>query len=244
MSFNINEFEVSKGTGSKILEPGTHLCRVVDIEASATPYDINKIQITFKLEGEPESGDFVGVAIDKNNPSLGNYEGKVGFVKNGQYAFNDWVNNGELTTADTNACNFLARFSNSLGVFDEMKKDPALQQNVNIYDFVAVAKKYICDPDLWAYYTIGGKEKWVEGYNNPNYYLHFVKYENRKNFVSLEEDKVVPFNPDDHIIKTDKGIPVTSTIQNNTIIDINDVPTPTNIDPFAVDDPFADDSLL
>lgn len=232
MGFNVNDFNIGGGV-SKVLTPGTHLCRIVDIQSGVTLFDPNKLQLTFVLESQPEGGGFTGIAIDKNDPSKGNYEGRIAYVRNGQYPFQDWERDGKVIDADTNACNFLARLANSLGVLNEMKKDPALQKNVNIDEFATIAKKYLCDPDLWAYYTIAGKEKWTEGYNNPNYNMYFAKYANRKNYVSLKEDGVIPFDEETHIIKTERGIPVTT----ETTVDVIEMP---NEDPFTNEDPFKD----
>ena len=217
MGFNVNDFKVGSGA-SKVLTPGTHLCRIVNIQSGPTPFDPERLQITFVLEGQPEGGSFVGVTVDKNDLSKGNYEGKVGYVRNGQYSFSEWKkNSGEVIDADTQACNFLASLATSLGVMSEMKKDPALQRDVNLEEFTAVAKKYICDPDIWAYYTIAGKEKWTEGYNNPNYNMYFAKYADRKNYVSLKEDGVIPFDEEKHIVKTERGVAVTAEVTTDII---------------------------
>ena len=224
MGFNVNDYSVGNG-GSKVLEPGTHLCRIVDIKPSVPAYDTSKIQLTFIVEGQPEGGSFIGAAIDKQDPSKGNYEGKMAFVKASSWDFQEWKKTtGEVIDADTNACNFLANLANSLGVLNDMKKDPSLAKEVDINTFASVAKKYICDPDLWAYYTIGGKQRWAEGFNNPNYNMYFVKYENRKNYVSLKEDGVVPFDEEKHIVKTEKPISVTNDENNTSVVDIIEEP--------------------
>ncbi len=225
MGFNVNDFNVGSGF-SKVLEPGTHLCRIVDIQSSVTPFDPTKRQLTFIMEGKPEGGNFVGIAIDKNDPSKGNYEGRIAYVRNGQYPFQDWERDGKIIDADTNACNFLASLATSLGVMTEMKKDPALQRDINIDEFAVIAKKYLCDPDLWAYYTIAGREKWTEGYNKPNYNLYFAKYADRKNYVSLKEENVIPFDEEKHIVHVERGVAVTT----EAVVDVIEMPV--DNDPF------------
>ena len=254
MTWKIEDFKENGGKFvSKIIQPGTHLCRIIDVEVAAPAYDQNKLQVNFLMETEPIGGDFEGVLIDKNDPKKGSYQGQIGYVKNGQYAFGDWVTpSGEKRYANNEACDFIARLCVSLGVWDAVKVEPKLRNGVTAAELAEVAKKHICNPNLWAYYTIGGVEKWQDGYDYPNYYLHFVKYQNRKNYVSLKKDGVVPFDEDVHIIKRDKGV----SVNNNTTTDIPtfedtsmaDMPNFEQIDvsnmkndPFVIDDD--DDSL-
>lgn len=229
MNFNVNDYSVGNSV-SKILEPGTHECRILDIKAGTPSYDLEKktFQLTFTLEGKPEGGSFVGCAIDKNDPSKGNYEGRIGFVNNGQYAFKDWTTpKGEFITKENQAFSFLNNLAINLGVFEEAKKNPIFaKEDISFDEYFQVIKKYICDPDLWAFYTIGGKQKWTEGYDRPNYTMFFPKYADRKSFVGLDINKVIVFDPENekHIIKVERGVPVTA--QADTI------PT-TEADPFV-----------
>jgi hypothetical protein len=229
MNYNINDFSVGSGSVSKVLEPGTHKCRIIDIKVDSPSYDTanETLQVTFILEGEPEGGSFVGVAVDKTDPSKGNYEGKIAYVKNGQYAFKDWTTKqGEFIPKEKQLFNFISGLALNLGILDTVKLDPVFaKENVSFNEFFSVVQKHACDPDLWAYFTIGGKEKWTEGYNNPNYNMFFVKYANRKSYANVSEDKVVPFNPEEHIIKTERGTPVTVASEIPDVI-------PTTPDPF------------
>lgn len=69
MTWKIEDFKENGGKFvSKIIQPGTHLCRIIDVEVAAPAYDQNKLQINFLMETEPIGGDFEGVLIDKNDP--------------------------------------------------------------------------------------------------------------------------------------------------------------------------------
>ncbi len=206
MAFKSEEF-VPQVTTPKLLGPGTHTARVVDIQLQTPPYDKTMRTLNFKLEGTPEPTGFEGIDVDKTNPSLGKYEGRIAFVNNGAYSFKEWTTpRGELLTVDTQIYRYINNIARNLGVLEQIQKDK-FEANT-IEEYVAGIKKYICDPELWGYFTIAGKEYFTEGYKNPNYKMFFPKYENRKSAVALTEEGVIPFNKEKHIIKSEQGTPV------------------------------------
>lgn len=209
MGFNIGDYNES--FDSKVLTPGVHFCRIRGIELSSPPYDPKAIQITLLLEGEDKGLGFEGALIDKNDPSKGRYTGQIGYVKLSRYAFRDWTTpDGKFIDADTSACRAIAKLASQLKILEELKNDPRLQKEVNVEELVQIARPYFLDPDLWAYYAIGGTEKWVEGYSNPNYNLYLVKPEKGFTNVSVNKEKVQPYNEELFIIKTERDTtPVT-----------------------------------
>lgn len=218
MSFNAEEFKPSSGSGSKVLEPGTHKCQIVNISLQAPPYKPESYFVNVILEGMPEGDGFEGIARDKNNPALGNYEGKIGYVNNGPYSFSDFTPAGkELITRDDQIFNYVMNIARNLGVLDKIKADKFTAATIE--EYVAGVKKYICG--VWGYFTIAGKEYYTEGYNKPNYRMFFPKYD-KKPAIALEEGNVLAFSEEKHIIKTEKGTPVASNVtEDDDIIKIN-----------------------
>jgi hypothetical protein len=203
MGFSAENYTPSSKGGSKILEPGTHQCRIVDVTLQVMPFDKEQKQLSFLLEGLPEGGSFEGVARDKNNPAMGNYEGKIAYVANGQYPFRTWTTkDNKVIERDDQIFNYLMNLARNLGVDTKMKADK-FEANT-IEEFAIGVKKYICD--VWAYFTITGKEYYTEGYTKPNYRCFFPKFD-KKAPVALKEEDVLMFN-ESMIIHTEKGTAV------------------------------------
>jgi len=216
MGFSANDYTPSTGGTSKVLEPGTHLCRIVDVNLQAPSYKPQSYFVTLILEGQPEGGNFVGVARDKNNPALGNYEGKMAYVSNGPYSFDDWTPKGkDVITRDEQIFTYLMNVARNLGLDAKLKADKF--EAATIEEFAKGIKKYICN--VWGYFTIAGKQVWKAEYDKPNYNLFLAKYD-RKPSIALEEANVLPFNEEVHIIKTEKGTPVTTNDPDDVIIDV------------------------
>ncbi|NCD06161.1 MAG: hypothetical protein EOL97_08585 [Spirochaetia bacterium] len=202
--FNAEEFKPKTGGGSKVLDPGTHKCQIVSIALQAPPYKPESYYVTCLVEGLPEGDGFEGIARDKNNPTLGNYEGKIAYVNNGMYSFDTWQPpKGDTITRDEQIFNYVMNIARNLGVLEKIQADKFTANTIE--DFVTGIQKYICG--VWGYFTIAGKEYYTEGYDRPNYRLFFAKYD-KKPSIALEENNVLPFNEAVHIIKTEKGTPV------------------------------------
>lgn len=212
--FKTTDYNPNGGmTTPKIMSPGTQLCRIINISLEKPSYDVNQYSIVLTLEGVKEGESFVGIAKDKNNPSLGNYEGQLGFVKNGQYAFSTYTYDGKTITRDDQMFRWINTLATQLGVFEKMNADGISGETIE--DYIDNVKPYLINPELWGYFTIGGKEYFTAGYTNPNYGMFFPKMKDKKYPYALDLTKVLEFNSEAHIIKAAKG-PEVEPVMDNT----------------------------
>jgi hypothetical protein len=196
------------GGVNKVLQPGTHYCRIIDMKLVAPSYKPEAYDIVFTLESEPIGGDFIGIAIDKNNPALGNYVGTVGTVKSGQYPFSDFIYKDEMIRRDDQMFRWIMTFAKQLGVLEAIMND-GLEAST-IEDYFADLKKYFIRPDFYIHFTIAGQEYFKEGYNKPNYYLFFPKmskgfYPYSAIYENDEAQNLLIFDPTIHIVAKKKA---------------------------------------
>lgn len=209
--FSSNNFKEA-GSGPKIFEPGTHYVRIVDLYLEKSPFqgEEDAYFVTLKLEGKDEGDDFEGLMIDKNNPSLGRYRGKAATVRSKRGSFKDYVYEGRSVKRDQQIFNWLNNLAKQWGVLGDMNK--ANVSGETIEEYVENARKFIINPEIYGYMTLGGSEYFSEGYDKPNYNLFFpnVKLSEKTfPFVACDEvDNEEPyptnltlFNAAEHIVK-------------------------------------------
>jgi hypothetical protein len=204
--FKSSNFNPNAGSNvPKIINPGTHLCRVVDIKLDAPSYKKEAYFIVLTLEGQERGGEFVGLPIDKMNPSLGNYKGQIGNVRSGRYPFSDYTYQGKEITRDEQMFRWINNVAKQLNVFDAMNAGDGIQA-ATIEEYIDAVRKFIVQPELWAMYTVGGQEYFTEGYDRANYRLFFPKQEGKLFPYSAMEDaegnsvNLLPYEADKHII--------------------------------------------
>lgn len=194
--FKSSDYKEKKSSSvPKILTPGTHYCRIVDVSIETPVFNKEARFIVFKLEGKDMGDDFKGIDIDKNNPSLGYYRGQVGNVKSSQYAFTDYVANGKTLKRDQAMFNWINRFAKQMGIFEKMNEKGV--EGETIEDYIYGVRKYLIDPELWGHFTIGGAEYFNEGYSVPNYRMYFPKIDYAANlypFSAIEDANKNPTN--------------------------------------------------
>lgn len=183
-NFNPN---ATGGNVPKIINPGTHLCRIVDIKLDAPPYKLDAYFIVLTLEGQDRGNDFAGLPVDKMNPSLGNYKGQIGNVRSGRYPFSDYVYQGKEIQRDEQMFRWINTLAKQLNVFDAMNAGNGIQA-ATIEEYINAVRKFIVQPELWAQFTIGGQEYFSEGYDKANYRLFFPKAELKMFPYSAMED--------------------------------------------------------
>jgi hypothetical protein len=206
--FKSSDFKEKVGGNGvpKIIQPGTHYCRIVDIYLDAPAYDKEAYFVNIKLEGVDRGDEFEGLDIDKNNPSLGKYRGQVGTIKSAQYPFSTYTYEGKVVQRDNQIYNWINHLAKQMGILKKMNEKGV--EGETIEEYVTEVRKYLIDPELWGHFTIAGKEYFNEGYSNPNYRLFLPKVEARKNlfpFSALEDDdrkplNLIQFNDEAHII--------------------------------------------
>jgi hypothetical protein len=209
--FNSNNFKETTG-GPKLLEPGTHYVRIVDLFLEKSPFqgEEDAYFVTLKVEGKDQGDDFEGMMIDKNNPSLGRYRGKAATVRSKRGSFKDYEYEGRPVKRDQQIFNWINNLAKQWGVLGDMNK-----ANVNgdtIEEYVENARRFIVNPEVYGYMTLGGSEYFSEGYDKPNYNMFFPNIklsEKTFPFVACEEvDDEEPypttltgFNAEAHIVK-------------------------------------------
>jgi hypothetical protein len=199
-TFSLNNYNSSEGNYvSKILLPGTHKCRIIDLKLERPPYDKEQYNLIFVLEGEEVGDGFEGIQINKLDPSRGNYKGQIASVRSGQFGFKDWVYKGKTISRDESIQNYLGSFLKQLGLLEKF-------QGLNIQcdtieDLVAAIKNFICKADFWLFFTIGGQKYYKDGSEYPNYSLYFPKRTEGKYAYALtaEDANFMPFNEAVHI---------------------------------------------
>jgi len=217
--FDLNNFDenaVSTGI-SPMLDPGSHYVRFVDISLSAAPYDSAKTFIDITVEGpEVIVAGFKGFAIDKNNPSLGNFKGKVGFVKHDKFPCGDWTpQGGKFISGDKQVFNWLGGLAKWMGVLEEMRAKNIGVGSASIAEFTYAVSKFLCNPNKRYMMTLGGREYM----NNKGYmsYQLFVPKANRGKIpvVPKEEEGPMPldfqvYNELSHIQKMKEVAPTSA----------------------------------
>lgn len=199
-SFSLNNFTPTEGNYvSKILLPGTHKCRIIDLKLERPPYDREQYNLIFVLEGEEIGDGFEGIQINRLDPSKGNHKGQIASVRSGQFGFKDWVYKGKNILRDESIQNFCGTFLKQLGLLEKF-------QGLNIQcdtieDLVMAIKNFVCRPDFWLYFTIGGQKYFKDGSDYPNYSLYLPKRTEGKYAYALtaEDPTFLEFNEAVHI---------------------------------------------
>lgn len=159
MAFSSKEAAEKMSGGSsisKVIQPGNIIARVLDIKLEVPPYDSSAYNIVLTLETEPIP-DFEGLAIDKENPELGNYKGQVGRVQTQQYSYSDYTSKeGKVTRKEDMIFRWLWNFAKEIGASEKLIADDI--QADSIEDYLDAAKKYLISPERYIHFCIAGSE--------------------------------------------------------------------------------------
>lgn len=187
MAFSLNDFNPAEGNYvSKILLPGTHKCRIIDLKLERPPYDKDQYNLIFVLEGEEIGDGFEGIQVDRNNPARGNYKGQIASVRSGQFGFKDWVYKGKNILRDESIQTYLGSFLTQMGILEKFQSLKV--ECLTIEDLVAAVKSFVCKPDFWMYFTIGGQKYFKDGSDFPNYSLYLPKRVEGKYAYAMTQD--------------------------------------------------------
>ena len=208
-NFDSKEYVPSTGGVSKILAPGEHICRVLDISLEEPRWDNKKDElfIILKLEGQKEEGDFEGISVQKDNPDAGFYEGKIASVNNGTFAISTFDYKGKTIDRDDQLFDWINSFLTQMGVFEKVQASSIKAKTIE--DYFDKIKPFVINPELWGKFTIQGREYYKDGYNKPNYNLSFPKKSDGKYAFSVIDDeggvqKFIRFDESEHIEKAKK----------------------------------------
>jgi hypothetical protein len=189
MNFNSEEYSHSTGGGtSKILTPGEHYCRILEVGLQTPPWNDEAYFVTLKLEGPNLGESFEGIAIDKTNPALGNHSGQIATVNSFRYPFSTYEYQGKEIQRDQQIFNWINSLATQMGVMPEIQKAGIKAETIE--EYVTAVTPFLTNPELWGTFTIAGREYYKEGYDKPNYALFFPKKSGKfYPFSALEDAK-------------------------------------------------------
>jgi len=209
--FNSKDVKTTGGI-AKVINPGTAQVHLLDIVLEQPSFGNGAFQLQLQMETSPIMDEgFVGLPIDKNDPSKGNYTGQAARVKSQPYLFTDYEYNGNVTPKEQQVFRYLIKLADHIGKRELLDK----VQASTIEEYVAKAKVVLCDPANWFYATIGGEEYdnvASDGKVYTSYRLVIPKTKGKETaFTKNPEDpNFVKFNPELHIKKKKVAETVTS----------------------------------
>lgn len=238
--FNSKDVKTTGGI-AKVINPGTQKVHLLDIVLEQPSFGNGAYQLQLQMETEPILDEgFVGLPIDKNDPSKGNYSGQAARIKSQPYLFTDYEYNGNVTAKEQQVFRYLIKLADHIGKRELLDK---VQANT-IEEYVAKAKVVLCDPANWFYATIGGEEYdnvASDGKVYTSYRLVMPKVKGKETVFSTDPENpaFVKFNPELHIKKKKVAEAVASF--GNNMDDGFGLGGPTPAQPSVVANPFATD---
>lgn len=193
--------EKSVASSSKVINPGTVKVRLNEMTLEQLPYAGGSLQLQLHIETEPVQDEgFVGLSIDRLDPSKGNYKGQVARVKAQPYLFTDYTYNGNTTSKETQLYKWIIRFADSIGMRPQLD---TVEAN-SIEEYVTKAARVLCSPVHFFYVTIAGEEYeklGSDGNTYTSYRLQLPKPTREKFAVALDptSPKFMEFNKAEHI---------------------------------------------
>lgn len=186
---------ISTGSpAAKTLRPGNVRAKIYDISL-LTGFNEGSYHLILNVESEPIGDGFEGFLINKDDESLGRFQGQIGRVRYSQYAFEDKeFTNGTKLKRDEGIIKALKTLAKALGVSDEIDSIEA----ETIEELVANSKKVLCN-GVFIDFCLAGKEYQKGEYVNYDLFLPRVKGSSVKAY-SDDPAVVVPFSEKDHII--------------------------------------------
>jgi hypothetical protein len=184
----------------KILDPGQHYARIVDLYLDIPPYDKKAYNIMVMLEGLPQPEGFEGLDIDSNNPSMGKFKGQVARVRSGKFSFSDFTTQkGEFISRDEQMFRWLNFLATGMGVWDKVVKSGKTASTIE--DYAEVIASFVVDPELWGFFTVAGQE-YTNGKGYKAWRLFFPKGSGKAHpFAYASDPEAEPMN----FIAYDKG---------------------------------------
>jgi len=195
----------------KVLEPGMHLAKINDIKLVDSRWPSKEgnpqFDVILSLEGQDLGEGFEGFFIDKDNESLGRYKGQIAQVNLQRYAFEKDPQNAY----QTRVLREMKNLAFALGLTDQID---AIEADT-IEDWIKKAAEVFVSSELYAYYTIAGREYTNKaGYKAYNLFLARPDYKAKRFPFALNEEDALPYS-EDLIIKEKKAEAVPQAELNN-----------------------------
>lgn len=183
----------------KTIAPGNHILKINDIKLEEYSFIPGAYHIVMNVETKPIDG-FEGFFRDKNDESLGRYDGQIGRLKAGQYAFaNGQTKSGIKIERDRSILIFLQNLSKSLGVNDWFVEQDNAHDTIE--DFVNAFIETAPYKDKFLEFCVAGKE-YMSKSGYVNYDLHLPKASKGKYaYGEVEGGKVLFYDENLHLRK-------------------------------------------
>jgi hypothetical protein len=219
MSFGSNSTFSSGGAKGKNLNPGQHRCRVTHISVGEVQWpkdNTPRLMLSLHLETEKPSEDFVGFMIDQKDPSKGNYEGQVAYVKSTSWGYQDNKvkgKDGKYIAKEMLAAQFLHWLCINANESNWVNDNLGVHKTFE--DFVKAFNKDNPIKDAYLNFTIGGTKEMKDNgyYKFTQLALVMVPKEDKalglKNYTNdANINNLVPYNAETHIYDKTGGATV------------------------------------
>jgi len=164
---NTKDMQVGTGKARPLIGPGNNVVKINSITLDQTPYDPDAFNLNLHVETEPVGADFEGFFRDKDNESLGRYEGQIGRVRMSPYPYKDTtLPSGREISRDQEilkAMIFLSEVMDKRNELDQIQAE-------TIETFIAGANAILCGK---SFNVCLASREWEnkEGYINNDLYL-------------------------------------------------------------------------
>lgn len=158
------------GGMAKTISPGNHTLKINNIYLEDFKFIAGAKHLMMNVETEPIDG-FEGFMKDKDDSSLGNYEGQIGRVKAGQYAFADGkTKSGVEIFRDKSVLMFMNTLCRNLGISDWFNAQD--DKHNTIEEFIDAFNETAPYQDVYMDFCVAGKEyESKSGYTNYDMWL-------------------------------------------------------------------------
>ena len=199
MGLSTTDLGTGKAGLPKTISPGNHELKINNIKLEEFKFIDKAYHIILDVETKPIDG-FEGFFKNKDDESQGRYEGQIGKLKAGQYAFADGeTKSGVKINRDRSILIFLQNLSNTLGINDWFLEQDNAHETIE--DFVKAFNETAPYQDKFLEFCVAGKE-YMSKSGYVNYDLHLPKASNGKYaFGGVEEGKVIIYEEDKHLKK-------------------------------------------
>jgi hypothetical protein len=202
----INTIDIPESKGNSIpktVQPGNVVFQVHSVKIDSPPYDREAYNLSISVETEPIE-NFEGFFIDKNDESLGRYNGQVGSIRLTQYPLKDAVTkSGTEIKRDLEVMKTIKNFCAVTGCLEWLKNQNNMHDTFeSLIDQLNNDKPY---KNKWIKACVGGSE-YVNKGGYTNYDLFIVRNVGSKvgmesADISAEESQLLVFETDKHIRK-------------------------------------------
>ncbi len=216
---NTKDMQVGTGKARPLIGPGNNVVKINAITLDQTPYDSDAFNLNLHTETTPVGADFEGFFRDKDNESLGRYEGQIGRVRMSPYPYKDTtLPSGREISRDQEilkAMIFLSEVMNKRSELDQLEAE-------TIETFIDKANTILCGE----YFNVClASREWEnkEGYINNDLYLPKLSKDGipaEAMDVESSSSRLITFDKAEHVRPVQKKAEsATTTSSNKNVVD-------------------------